>query len=211
MARLISLMAFSVVLPFIGHAADDEKPQLMSRTGGGAENTWGSPAELQKDADAGKPAALAAFGEMLLTGDQAPKDVARGIAMLERAAQAGQANAAFRLGKVYDDGELAARDAVKAIDYYRQAALASVSEAQYNLGSLYVSARGVKRDYKEGLAWLIVARKHGVDAEGEKQVRERLQGGNRAHLVAEAEARAEEIERQLAANAAKPATPSGGK
>ena len=183
-------------------AAKDEKPQLVSRTGGGDGNTWSSPAELQKDAEAGKPAALTAFGELLLTGDQVAKDVPRGISMLERAAKAGQPNAAFRLGKVYDDGELAPRDAPKAIDYYRQAALAGVSEAQYNLGSLYVSARGVKRDYKEGLAWLIVATKHGAEAEGEKQVRDRLKSGSRAQIIPAAEARAVEIETQLAQTAA---------
>jgi len=190
-------------------AAGDEKPQLMSRTGGGASNTWESPAALQKDAEAGKPAALAAFGEMLLSGDQVTKDVPRGISMLERAAKEGQASAAFRLGKVYDDGELTQRDAPKALDYYRQAALAGVSEAQYNLGTLYINARGgVKRDLKEGLAWLIVATKHGADGEGEKQIRDRLKNGSRAQIIPAAEARAAEIEAQLAQNPTPPAPAS---
>lgn len=197
--KRISFFFFLSLGIFAGQAAaaGDEKPQLMSRTGGGAGNTWGSPAELQKDAETGKPAALAAFGEMLLTGDQVAKDVPRGLSMLERAAKAGQSSAAFRLGKVYDDGDPVPRDVPKAIEYYRQAALAGVSEAQYNLGTLYVNGRGVKRDLKEGLAWLIVATKHGADGEGEKQMRERLKTGTRAQIIPVAEARAAEIETQL--------------
>lgn len=178
-------------------AGDDSKPQLVSRTGGGG-NSWSNPQELQKDAEQGKPAALAAFGEMLLTGEQTTKDVPRALAMLERAAKAGQTSAAFRLGKVYDDGELAARDAAKALEYYKQAALAGVVEAQYNIGALYMSGRGIKRDYKEGLAWLIVARKNGAEPAAEVQVRQRFQSTHREKIIADAEARATELQEQIA-------------
>lgn len=198
MVRLSLLFFFGAALLAVdAGAAGDEKPQLMSRTGGGAGNTWDSPVALQKDAEAGKPAALAAFGEMLLTGDQVTKDVPRGLSMLERAAKAGQTSAAFRLGKVYDDGDATPRDASKAIEYYRQAALAGIAEAQYNLGTLYINGKGVKRDLKEGLAWLIVATKHGAEGDGEKQMRERLKTGSRAQIIPSAEARAAEIETQL--------------
>jgi uncharacterized protein len=175
-------------------AQDDSKPVLMSTT---KANTWSDLNELQQDAAAGKTEAMAALGEMLLTGDQVTKDVNKGLELLAKASAAGHANASFRLGKVYEDGELVERDPAKALEYYRKAALAGVAEAQYNLGAMYVSARGVKRDYKQGLAWLIVATKSGAEAEGEKQVRERLVSTNRAQLIAEAETLAVELQKEI--------------
>jgi hypothetical protein len=175
---------------------DDSAPLLMSRTGGGT--TWSDLEELQKAAAGGTPEALAALGEMIVTGDQVPKDVPKGVEMLDRAAKAGQANAAFRLGKLYEDGDGVPRDANKALGYYLQAAKAGVATAQYNLGAMYVSARnGIKRDYKEGLAWLIIAARNGSPAEGEQRVRERLTATRRTAVIAEAEKRATELEAEL--------------
>lgn len=208
MKRVFHLTLLGAGLALAASAADESKPELVSRTGG-STTTWSSIADLRKDAELGKPAALEAFGQMLLTGDQVDKDVPRALAMLERAAKAGQANAAFRLGKVYEDGDGVPRDPAKALEFYRQAAAAGVSEAQYNLGAMYVSARGVKRDYKEGLAWLILARKHGADASGEEQVRARLQSSNRAQIIPEAEARAAELEKQLKGAAKEPTATAG--
>jgi uncharacterized protein len=188
------LLSLVLLSPACAFGADDSKPVLTSTTGGGT--TWSDVNELKKDADAGKPAALAAYGDMLLIGDQVQKDVAQGLALLERAAKENQPSAAFRLGKVYDDGELAPRDPKKALTYYKQAALAGVVEAQYNIGALLVGGRGVKRDLKEGLAWLILAGKNGAEGSGEHQVRERLLATNRAQVVAEAEARAAELQKQ---------------
>lgn len=198
-AKAVSLVILGI-LPLLcvrGEGADS-KPELVSRTGGGT--TWSSLAELQKASDSGTPEAQAAFGEMLVTGDQVPKDVTKGVELLAKAATAKQATAAFRLGKLYEDGDGVAPDAGKALEYYLQAARAGVSEAQYNLGAMYVSARdGLKRDYKEGLAWLIVATKHGANGEGEAKVRERLKKTHRDALIAEGEQRAQEIEKEIAA------------
>lgn len=174
--------------------AQDAAPTLLSTT---EAETWSDIAELKQQADAGRPAALEAYGEMLVLGEQVTKDVPAGLALLEKAAAAGRPNAAFRLGKVYDDGELVARDAPKALEMYRKAAQAGVAEAQYNLGAMLVSARGVRRDYKEGLAWLIVATKNGAAGEGEAQVRERLKATKRTALIADSEARAVEIQAKI--------------
>lgn len=189
---LISLFLVSTAVL----AADDtSKPALMSRNGGG--KTWSDLGELQRASDAGNPDAMSAYGEMLVQGDQVTKDVAHGTDLLSRAAKAGSANAAFRLGKMYDDGDGVPADAAKALAYYQQAALAGVAEAQYNLGAMYVSARdGLKRDFTEGLAWLIVATKNGAQGDGEKQVRDRLV--RRPETVAAAEQRAAEIGKQIA-------------
>ncbi|HEU5081416.1 MAG TPA: tetratricopeptide repeat protein [Opitutaceae bacterium] len=197
---VLSLLLAVSVSPIIGAPADEanSKPELLSRTGGG--KTWSDLPELQKAAESGNHDAEAALGEMLVMGDQVTKDVPKGVALLEKAAKANQATAAFRLGKMYDDGDGVAPDPSKAVAYYMQAAKAGVSAAQYNLGVLYLSAReGIKRDYKEGLAWLIVATKHGASGDGEAKVRERLKKTRREAIIAQSEQRAAEIEKELAA------------
>jgi uncharacterized protein len=196
----VSIVAFLLSSPcFECFAQDDSKPVLMSKTGG---NSWSDVKELEKDVTAGKPGAFAAYGEMLVTGDQVAKDVPRGIGLLEKAVQAGQKNAAFRLGKLYEDGELAPRDYAKAMEFYKKAAMAGVAEAQYNLGAMYVSQRGTKRDYKEGLAWMIVATKSGAAPEGEQQVRQRLLATKRDSVITAAEQRAAELEKEIQASLA---------
>jgi len=187
---LLSILALGFFAGASARVEKDQAPILLSTAG----DSWADLGELQKDAKAGKPPALAALGEMMVNGDGVPKDVAGGIAMLERASTAGETNASFRLGKIYEEGKGVPVDASKAIEYYRRAALAGVPEAAYNLGAMYVSARGIPRDYKEGLAWIIVATKHGADADGEKRVRDRLTNTHRGDIIPAAEVRANELE-----------------
>src|SRR6185369_13200425 len=108
-----------------------------------------------------------------------------------QAGRGGINNAWFRLGKIYSDGLLGAPDYERTLDYYTRAARAGVPEAQHNLGAMLVSARGVKRDLVEGLAWLIVATKSGAVSEAEIQVRDRL--AKRPADIKAAEARAQEL------------------
>lgn len=177
--------------------AEESAPQLMSRTGG-AGATWSNLAELETAAKTNNPKAWTQLGELRLKGDQTPQDVRGGIELLEKAANAGEASAAFSLGKVYDDGVLAPADRPRAHDYYRAAAAGKVPEAFFNLGAAYSSGRGVKRDYAEGLAWLILARKAGIENDGEQRLRERLTSQRRADLIQKGERRADEIEVELA-------------
>ncbi|HRE81563.1 MAG TPA: hypothetical protein PLN52_10970 [Opitutaceae bacterium] len=168
----------------------------MSRTGG-AGALWSSMEELEEAAKKGNSRALAQLGEMRLKGDQTPQNVAQGVELLEKAAKAGEATAAFALGKAYDDGALVPVDRTRAYAYYRAAAAGKVPEAFFNLGAAYASARGVKRDYAEGLAWLILARKAGVENDGEQRLRERLTSQRRGDLIEKAEKRAQEIDAEL--------------
>jgi len=188
-AALVSLGGISVQ-PGV-RAQDDSRPQLMSTTGGkGAANQWQSVEDMQKAADAGNPVACYELGEMHLAGQQVPLDVAKAVALLEKAADAGHANAAFRLGKLNADGEVVPKNLPQAFVRYQAAANGGVAEAQFNLGAMYSSGRGVKRDYVEGLAWLIVAAKNGADPEGEKQLRDHLTKAKRTTMIADAEKRA---------------------
>jgi TPR repeat protein len=170
-------------------APADAAPQLISTQGGGPK--WKNVAELQSFAAKGDPQACFELGERSLEGDGVPKDAAKAIPLFETAAKGGIANAWFRLGKIYHDGLTGTPDYGWALEYFSQAARARVMEAQHNIGAMLVSARGVRRDYVEGLAWLIVAKKSGASADAEAQVRARL--AKRPTDIAAAEARAAEI------------------
>lgn len=195
----------SAGLPALSPAAEpnDSVPKLISTTGAKSRD-WPTRAALKKAADAGDTKACLQYGDALLRGDGMSKDSVQAIRYLRQAADQGEPNAAFRLGKIYDDGEQAPKDWDKAFGYYTDAAKAGVSEAQYNLGAMYVSARGVPRDYVEGLAWIIVATKNGANADGEKQVRERLVKSNRQQQIAAAEQRASDILKDVSAALSRP-------
>ncbi len=214
MLRHILLVSLVVsLLLSVARAADDSRPELVSTTGG--NNSWSSVEEMQKAAEAGNPEAGYQLGEMYLNGVQVPVDTTKAVALLERAADAGHANASFRLGKLNADGEVIPKNLPQAFVRYQAAANAGVAEAQFNLGAMYSSGRGVKRDYVEGLAWLIVATKNGADPTGEKQLRDHLTKAKRTAMIADAEKRADVLSKNAAdgkatAGGAAVASPSEG-
>ncbi len=187
------VLAGAAERPTPGADSDNAPPQLISRTGGGPR--WTSIADVKRDAEKGVPAACLELAACYESGRDVPKDVVKAIALYQQAAAGGEANGWFRLGKIFADGLGVEPDRPKALEYYRQGARAGVVEAQYNVGAMLVSARGVKRDWVEGLAWLIVATRHGAPPEGEQQVRAQL--ARRPDDMAAAESRAEEIQRQI--------------
>jgi TPR repeat protein len=178
-------------------SSGDSAPVLMSKTAGG--KTWASTAELQKAAKEGNPRAQAQLGERLLRGEDVAPDRAAGLVLLEKAARAGESSAMFRIGMLLDDGDGVVQDRARALAYFRAAAAGGANEALHNIGAAYVSARGVKRDYTEGLAWLILAKKRGAPSDGEAAVRERLQKTGRPELIAAAEKRVPDLEKELGA------------
>jgi TPR repeat protein len=77
-----------------------------------------------------------------------------------------------------------------------------IALAQYNVGAMLASGRGTRRDYVEGLAWLIVATRDAVvDPEGERQLRGHL--ARRPGDITAAEKRAERLIAMLADRKAK--------
>jgi len=86
---------------------------------------------------------------------------------------------------------------VRALAYFKAAAAGGVAEAFHNIGAAYASARGVKRDYAEGLAWLIGAKKRGAESPAESALRGQIQKLKKPELIPAAEKRAVEIEREL--------------
>lgn len=176
----------------------DSKPVLLSKTGGGS--TWSDVKELTAAADKGNPKAQAQLGEMLLRGDPqhgVAEDRERALKLLEQAARKGEPSAAFRIAMLLDDGDGVPQDRERAMAYFRAAAAGGTVEALHNIGAAYASGRGVKRDYAEGLAWLLLAKKRGSEAPGEAALRAHIKKLQRPELIAKAEKRTPEIEREL--------------
>ncbi|HQY04677.1 MAG TPA: tetratricopeptide repeat protein [Lacunisphaera sp.] len=194
--RLLLALGLALVPAFAAKPKSvpaDSPPQLISTKGGGPK--WKNVAELQAFAANGDPQACFELGERSLDGDGVPKDATKAISLFETAAKGGMANAWFRLGKIYHDGLTGTPDYGWALEYFTQAARARVVEAQHNIGAMLVSARGVRRDYVEGLAWLVIAKQSGAPSDAEAQVRNRL--AKRPTDIAAAEARAAEIAKDL--------------
>jgi len=193
--RLYLLLSLLCLAPLTLAAAKkkadpaDAPPQLISTKGGGPK--WKNVTELQQFANQGDPQACFELAERSLEGDGVPRDVAKATALFEQAGRGGVVNGWFRLGKIHHDGLAGASDYGWALEYFTTAAKAGVGEAQHNIGAMLVSARGVKRDYVEGLAWLILAKQSGAPTDAEAQVRARL--AKRPAEIASAEARAAEL------------------
>lgn len=190
-------LAVSLVVTVGGFAADSG-PQLVSISAGGS--AWVTIAQLTEAADLGNPKACAQLGEMLVRGTtkDLPRDPKRGLALLEQAARAGDAAAAFRLGMVLEEGDAAEQDWPRAFAYLRAAAVGGVDEAFRNVGVAYSKGRGVKRDYAEALAWFILAQNHDTADSLVEDLRAHLTRLHRPELIAAAERRVPELERELA-------------
>lgn len=193
-----------------GYAAEVEGPVLMSKTGGGGP-AWSTMPQLEAAARKGDPKAKAQLGDLLLRGEGVKSDPARALPLLDEAARAGEAGPAFRLGMTLLSDEVVASDPPRAAAYLRAAAVGGIDEAFRNLGVLYSKGRnGVKRDYTEALAWLILAEKHDTAETVGKDLRKYLTRIERPELIAAGEKRAPLLEAELAKTTVAQALPPPG-
>ena len=190
----LGLFAIGVSAAKKNPAPPDALPVLVSKDGG--KPKWTTVEQLKQFAAKGDPQACFELADRYSTGDGVPANINQAAALFEQAAKGGVVNGWFRLGKIYHDGLTSAPDYGRAWDYYTVAARANVLEAQHNIGAILVGAHGVKRDYVEGLAWLIVATKAGDISDAETQVRARL--AKRPADIQAAETRARELAADLA-------------
>ena len=163
-------------LPPIRGLADGPLPEapikLVLPTGRAL--SWPGLTALQAAADQGNVDAIAALGQIYLTGQQVPTNPTLAISILERGAKAGSADAAARLAEVYTNGLQAPRDEKRAFTLTLQAAHGGVRTAIYNLGALYANGTGTTADDTEALAWLIVAQHFNLDSGQAARIREYL-------------------------------------
>jgi TPR repeat protein len=161
--------------------------------------SWSSLSALERAAERRQPDALSDLGQVLLAGKLVPADPERAVLMLERGAEAGSPDAAYQLAEVLVKGVDQPKDDAKALTLYRQAAKGGSPIAMFNVGAFLANGRGAPRDYTEAFAWLLVAKKYGVE-------RAEIEGRIRAHLekkspdqIAVAEQRAASLDQEIAA------------
>lgn len=197
LVRMLVLLACCLCAFASPHiSAQDSKPVLLSRTGGGA---WSNVTELKASAKQGNAKARAQLGEMMLRGDaDVAQDVPGAVALLEQAARAGEASAAFRIGMLLVQGDAIAPDPARALAYFRAAAAGGALEGFHNLGVSYSTGRGTKKDYPEALAWLVLAKKRGDATTAADDLRKHVKSLGHPEWIAAGERRAPEIERELA-------------
>jgi len=137
--------------------------------------TWKNTKELRKAAETGNPLACFQYAQLLEVGDQVEKDEEAAFQFYRKAAFQNHPEALFRVGTIYHDGLLGQTPNRKlGFEYYEKAAYVGSLEGTYNVGAMLVSGRGIKRDYEEGLAWLMLAAERGTDPGSVEQVRKRL-------------------------------------
>ncbi len=165
------------VTPGIAQNDDDvisAPPVLVSTTGGGPR--WETIDELRAAAEQGDAIARFQYAQLLESGDQVAVNETLALAFYRQAAEQDHPDAVFRLGKIAHDGLLGQpEDHVRALELYQRAARLGVPEGTYNVGAMNVSGRGTKRNYVEGLAWLLLAAEQGSDPnDAVAAVKERL-------------------------------------
>jgi len=176
-------------------SAADRPPERVSTTGGGGAK-WTSLPELQAAAAKGDAAACLELGSMYEFGREVEENATRARVLYLQAAAGGLPEADFRLARLLSEGLGGPADLPGAYQRYMRAARAGMPLAQYNVGAMLASARGVRRNYVEGLAWIIIAsRDPEVDKTGEEKLRARLAG--RPRDIAAAELRAVTLEDEL--------------
>lgn len=189
------------------HGAD-QAPVLESTTAGKASK-WSSVAAVQAAAAKGDAEAALELGSMYEFGRGLPADPAMARTLYVQAAAAGVPEADFRLARLLSEGLGGGVDLPGSYERYLRAARAGLPLAQYNVGAMLASARGVKRDYVEGLAWIILAsRDSSVDPEGEKRLRARL--ARRPQDIAAAEQRAAALDKEVSEASGKKETTKDG-
>lgn len=190
--RLSVGLLLSGSVPVLGA---DQAPELVSKTGG-AGATWESPEAVRKAAESGDLEAVLELGKMYEFGRDVPEDPLKARGLYLQAAAGGKTEADFRLARLLSEGLGGPADLPGAYDRYLKAARAGLPLAQYNVGAMLASARGVRRDYVEGLAWIILAtRDKEVDPAGEQRLRERL--ARRPQDIAAAERRAAALQQEI--------------
>lgn len=189
--RSVSLALLLPLAALADTSSPDSGPSLISTHGKAAK---GDPkVQLQKDASAGDGKAAYELASDYENGKGGfPKDLIQAFTWYMKSGADGDGDGYFRLGMIYDDGIGVTQDSPRALGYFKAAAGMGVAEAQYNVGTLLVSAHGgVKRDWTEGLAWLIVAGRNGAAGDGEQAVRKHL--ARRPEIIAAAEKRANDL------------------
>lgn len=199
----ISLSLPSSTLPDLGKTLEDRRritreqsPPVSLVTPRQTIKDWPTLVDLRDEADKKNPVALWGLGKVYFDGTLVPYDPLRALKLFEEAAAAGNVDAAYQLGEMYSKDTYVAHDDAKVFAYFKQSALGLVRPGFYNLGVCYVNGRGITKDLIEGMAWLILAKKHNVDPRTEGRIRLQLEENDPVKIPL-AEKRAEQLQKEL--------------
>lgn len=108
---------------------------------------------LAGKAESGDADAMNRLGNILLVGQELPRDPVRAAALFEKAAAAGHIAAARNLAYMLLDGRDLPADNARALALAQQAADAGDSVGQRLLGFIHADGRGVPVDPELGMSW----------------------------------------------------------
>jgi TPR repeat protein len=146
---------------------------------------------MQESAAKGYPEAMFDEGQMLVTGNQLPKDLQKGLDLLRRSANLGSWPAQYLLGSIYERGGEVDKDLERSRRYFRLCAATGEHLCQERLGASLVRQAGrQEREYVQGVAWLELAEQGDADAEA-------LMAKERPGLTLELISRIEKLKPQL--------------
>lgn len=192
------LLGLAITLSTFARKADEVTivpPMIVSTEAAGPQ--WETIPELKAAAATGEALACFQYAQLLEVGDQVAQDPSAAFEFYQKAAFKEHPESLFRLAKIYHEGQLGKpENHALAFEYYERAAFLEVPEASYNVGAMLVSGRGVKRDYIEGLAWLMLAAEQGTDPGSVDQVKKRLK--SRPEWITRAENRLGGIKAEIA-------------
>ena len=108
------------------------------------------------------PAVLYEQAYKYYSGEGAPRDAVKAVAMYRQAADLGHTDAMLRLGYLYENGKAVPLDHAQAAEWYRRASDLGQSQAMFMLGVCYWAGRGVPLDQIEAHRWINLAATHAV-------------------------------------------------
>ncbi len=194
------LLGLAITLTSSARKADEVTvvpPMIVSTEAAGPQ--WETIPELKAAAAAGNAVACFQYAQLLEVGDQVKADLSAAFDFYQKAAFKEHPESLFRIAKAYHEGQLGKpENHALAFEYYERAARLGHPEATYNVGAMLVSGRGVKRNYVEGLAWLMLAAEAGTDPGAVDQVKQRLIRGKRPEWITDAENRLGGIKAEIA-------------
>lgn len=110
--------------------------------------------DLKAWAEKGDADAQLELGRMFMSGEDIPKDEAKGVEWIQKAAAQKHLEAQFILGLVYEGGMGVKKDEAKAVEWYRKSAENGFAPAQHTLAIALELGRGVAKNPEEATQWL---------------------------------------------------------
>ena len=120
---------------------------------------------FRKAAEGGDAEAQLLLARILLNGQSLPRDPEGALRWAKAAANQGLPDAMVLTGDLLRPGDAAAAGSwyQRALAGYRQQIQSGDADACLSYGLMYATGKGIEKDLVEGVAWMLVAQRQGVD------------------------------------------------